>query len=260
MKQRLKTVIGVSIIFVLFAIISSLPLSYLFQSIPLFVFIFFFVSMIAFGEGETFGTFSLLFFGAIIVGIVFLWISQTNLPGTEFRISDQSIIALFTIVLAISTIINIIISNRSMKMSRVTNVDFYLINDTFDIQIKNLGPYSARAIKLEMEVFQDTKTKLTQKFKDFINVETRRVGFLAPSKGKYESFKDFLSKRIGVVVEENDYGDSTIRPKDRHQKAQYTLMLRLNYKTDHLFRVPFPQVRRYKISVTEDQVNVKDIS
>jgi len=138
------------LILVLFSLFNIPPLSsFGLIIISIYVMIFAFISPEWSPDiGKIILTLGLVF---LIIVMVFTWLSGGNIPYTNMKADNNTIIALFTIILAIATIINVITYKQSIGLSRLTELDFSL-NKILCVEIENLGNYPARGIKLTTQI------------------------------------------------------------------------------------------------------------
>ncbi|MEK6856026.1 MAG: hypothetical protein AABX66_02605 [Nanoarchaeota archaeon] len=190
----------------------------------------------------------------LTIVIVFAWLKQGNIPFTNIKADNNAIIALFTIILAIATIINIMIYKQSIGFSRLSELDFEL-NNILCVEIRNIGNYPARGIKLSTKIIDKIKSKGWQKrrFKDlFLSPEYTK--HYLPSKGHYaEKLREYLEKRF-----ELDYD----KVKEKHTSKVikfFKVRLELNYYSDNFFKNPIPIIKEYEVKIDSNGMTKEEV-
>lgn len=190
---------------------------------------------------------------AIIV-MIFAWLGEGNLPYTNLNVDNNAMLVLFTIILAIATIINTITNRQIVGFSRLSEVNFY-INPILCVIVENKGKYPVRRIKLTTEIREKMKSKGGLK---------RRLGdlFLSP-----EDEKHYLPSKENYVVDLRDYLKKRFKLKFDHDMQQYTsikeksfkIKLTLDYYSDNLFKNPLPIFKEFDIKVGPDGTTRKEV-
>src|SRR3989344_6600189 len=105
---------------------------------------------------------------------LFLWLFQVpilnTIPLFKEGITNEFIIAFFTIILTVSTIINLIIYKKSIALSRLTVLNASLNNELF-LRIKNIGEYPANRVKVNIDIRNKTNIRKIGSFNNLIKKE-----------------------------------------------------------------------------------------
>lgn len=204
----------------------------------------------------------------ILSGIIFTWFFNIQLPF-GINITDSSIIALFTIVLAGATIVNIFIYNRSLSLSRLSTIDVWL-EDNFYVRVLNMGDFGIKNVSVEMEIIEKPpkKSSFKEKFrinlinrvKDLLDTEEKKIRFIASHKNKRKDFFGYASKRLNLKKKSDKYNNSWVEFKKKEKKRDIFVRLSINYFTDTLSKSPRPFIKIFKIIFKEKKlIEVEEI-
>jgi len=189
-----------------------------------------------------------------VIILLFSWLHGGNIPYTNIKADNNTIVALFTIILAIATIINIVVSKESIGFSRLPELDFNL-NKILCVEIENKGNYPARGITLSTRITDKQKMKGWQK-RRFIDLYTSpefKKHYL-PSNERYaEKLSDYLEKRFEIKYDKNKEKHTSIKRKS------FKVRLVLNYHSDTFFKNPLPIIKEYEIEVDSAGMTKKEI-
>ncbi len=201
--------------------------------------------------GKTILTLILCF---MLIVLIFAWLNGGNIPYTNLKADSDAIMKIFTIVLAIATIINIGLYRQTIGFSRLSEVDFYL-NTILAVEIENKGNYPVRNIKLKTKVVDKQRNNgwLKSKIKDsFLSPEYEK--HYLSSKGRYaEKLKDYLEERFNLEF------NSDIQQYVSARKKFFKIRLELNYQSDALFQNPVPIIKEYEIEVDSEGTTRKEV-
>ncbi len=258
-NDRVSKLIGSILIFILLIIWIQFEL----LTTAYFFILIYFIIIISFtflkDEGRTLVNIIILMFSTFVF-IVLLnsWLFEKPIPLVNINIDSQMMTALFTLILAVFTMLNVYVYNKSMNLSRLTSLDISY-SHPFIFGIQNKGNFSARDIKVELWLRNISKCKenldfnrIIENIKEFFKVETRRVDFIGPGDSKPAIFSECLFNKL-KIKEVRLVPGFREEVKDSETGIKYLIFLKISYFTDTLYKTPIPLIKTYRISIYLDK-------
>jgi hypothetical protein len=259
-NSRLKELMGYILIFLMgiILIISNPPTTFFSGSnVFLLIYVFLFIIIIFFKKkaNEIMSMLGLSIVLSFLIALIFLWLFKIPLPFTADIMTDQSIMAIFTIVLAFATIVNVVYYRKSIDLSRTTNLVIE-IDNSLNVQIKNKGQFTARNINVELKLLNQSippiKQNFFKRFKDIFIPEEKSISFLTPD-GEYPiDFGHYIKKRFDLINNPDDRVGGYLSRKKRDKK-DFKMIVSVKYFTDTLSHVPFPVIKKVRVKI--DKLN-----
>lgn len=259
MRDRIKKLISIGIILLIILVMSIFDISLSSNFGGLLVITVFLTLILGLGEDDAFQNFvptilpivSTLF----VIWIVYLWVFKIPLPVVGYTVETEMIIALFTVILAVATIVNVSIYRKYADLARLTTLDI-TINKFFGFEVINTGPFAAKNIKVTIEVIDKKKEKnvwnrMKRNFRDYINVQKKQVGFLGVG-GKIQitEFSKFFEKRFNLDdVDDGTYSSESFRTKGKKSLENFIIKLNLSYSSDTLSKAPTPIMKKFRAKI-----------
>jgi hypothetical protein len=206
-----------------------------------------------------------LFFGIVILGLLFIlvcWIFQSNLPFVSVEMKDSTVITMFTVVLAIATILNYSNHKKSMGLSRLPNLHLGF-NGDLNIDIENVGKFDARGISIELELNQKKKTKLFKErvvnnLQEMFCIEENSVHFLGVGDSVSIPVSGFIKKRFNIKdLQDNMSGEFSYDIGER-ESLEFFVNVKLKYRSDTYFKNPLPVFRRFFVKISNGYAEIKE--
>ena len=200
----------------------------------------------------------------IVIGIIFIvinWLFDLSPYGIYFEITDQGIMALFTIILAVSTLINFYFSSRNLNLSRLTYLNFKL-DGIHSIRLKNIGNFSAKRIKIIVgckRIHKEGKflSKIWQLISEFFSPIESRIVNLFPNETVYlDPLIEKLKKKLDIKENKSVLGGLSFGSEEG--KREYLLDIAINYSTDRFYISPYPLFKKYKVIIDKNGINFVD--
>jgi hypothetical protein len=247
------------------------------SSLILYFFILLFILPSVFEyESEDMGLIILnILLGLILLVIVILWFFGIKIPlftGKVLEFDNNTIIAFFTIVLGIGTLINLYVYKKSINLARLSALDIEL-NEELNLKVINLGDFAIKRLWVEMELKDETERlkrkgnfsykkifkNIKQEFKDYYQTKTIKISYLSPHNYDFlDDFKDFIVKRFKLNEERdntrNELWGFFIKGK---KDFKYRIRVIVKYSSDTFQRAPCPLVRDFWITSNNGNYQVK---
>jgi signal transduction histidine kinase len=191
----------------------------------------------------------------VLIGfiILFFWLTGNNLPYVNINLDNETIMTLFTVILAIATTISLILYRQTIGFSRLSEVDFEL-NKILCIEIENKGNYPARNIHLTTQIIdKNKKIKFQKKLGDIFLSPEERIEYFPSKKRKALNLREDLIKRFKLKYDEKkELYTSKV-------KKEFNIRIVLNYKSDTGFKNPLPIIKEYYIEINSEGTIRKEI-
>jgi hypothetical protein len=251
LNKRTKKVLSVSVIILGIFILSFFKITLNSEILfPIFYISFF---ILAFGFEEdltqivTWGLFVVFLFS--LIAIVFFWLFGLPIPFFKITLTDSSIVAIFTIVLATTGIASAIIYKRSVDLQRLPFLDIFM-DEYFIIHIKNNSNFPARNINLDVEMIErrplTNKPLFIQNIKDrTINVLENRISYLSPGEIVDLNLADSITDRFNLSKKEGDIVTTNNR------LVCFKVILSVTFYSDQLAKNTSPISRSFKIEIND---------
>ena len=205
-----------------------------------------------------------------------LWLFQApvlnKIPLFQNGISNDIIIAFFTVILTVSTVINLVIYRKSIVLSRLTSLNA-ILDYCFSLKIKNIGEYPATRIKVSVDIRKKPKLqKLEYKyFKNLINrnvwlkfwnkiklqfwiSEESDIQYLEPKElSNSIDIYPLIKKYFREIKERKNERDEREIFSDTEKK--FKVIVIMHFYNDTGDKAPVPALRIFKIKV--DKIGVQ---
>ena len=178
----------------------------------------------------------------LLIGIIVIsWIIGGTIPYTTLNADNNTIIAIFTIILAIATIINTNIYRKMVGFSRLSEVDFDL-NSLLCLEVKNKGEYPVRNVKIKTKIFEKGSSGFRKLFDKFSSPEDD-THYISSKKDYIVDLREYLSKRFNI------WFDNQKNLCTSSKKRLFRIRIMVNYYTDNYFKNSLPIIKEYEVEV-----------
>ncbi len=260
LNKKTRRMLSIAIIFLLMIIISAFHISINLNTIFFLFYLSIFILGIGFEDEMSKIILSILYMVVILtlIGIVFLWLFKIPTPFIPLQLTDQSIVAIFTIVLASATIWSVFIYQKSTLLSRLSVLDVR-INQDLSIYVKNVGSYPIKRLEVEMELkellpLRERGKKFLKRLKDStLNVQEKEIHYLSLNEQKNIDFTEYIKKRFSLSENRNDRDEFLGFVTNKGESKRFRVAVRVKYQSDQLFKSPFPIVRNAIVDVNDKE-------
>lgn len=253
-NRRTKKVMAGAIFFLVLLVISSFKIN-LTSNLIFFLILLGYVLLAITVEEELqdfFGNAVSMIILLLLILIIASWIFGFNLPYLNLEMQDSTIIAIFTVVLAMAAIFTYQHHKKLLGLSRLTNISVKL-NEDLDLDVVNEGQFDARGIRVEYEVNKKGKTKL---FKErfFKNLRERffiledDLHLLGIKEGIHLPLSNFIKKSFKIKKDERI---------EKNEGLEFYLFVKVKYHSETYFRSPLPVFHKFQVVISKGRIHIR---
>ncbi len=258
LNKRTKKIISIILIYLLTILLIIFKIS---LNINIIIgLVYSFILLLGWGfEDDVRKIISSFFFAGILftlVVIMFSWILGFKVPFTNLSLTDNTIIAIFTIVLAFTSIITVGIYKKSIDLARLPILDF-LVNEDLTIKVENKGVYPARDVNIEIE-FIDRILRKSQRLskriiKDrTIDVQEENISYLSNGKTDNIDIREYIKKRFNLEEKFNNRDEFLGYISKNNEKINFLMKCRLTFCSDQFAKNSFPINKKFAFVIEKD--------
>jgi hypothetical protein len=255
MNKRQKKVVGFVLFVLILIILTIFNIQLTWNTFFILFYLFLTISVFAFEDDVKKILVSIIML--ILIGLL-VWIVVAYLFGVPFPYLavgiNEAVIPIFTIVLAVATISNVFVYYKIMNLSRLTNLDFEILDD-LRIKVINVGAFPARNIKIETEFVDKSipKKKVIKSIKtmskDWINPQEKTVRFLSAGRHCPIDFTEYIKKRFKIKEDVNEYNELVgYLPTSKNKKVDFKMIVTVNFYSDTLSKNQIPIIKEVRFT------------
>jgi hypothetical protein len=190
-----------------------------------------------------------------------------QIPIFKNGVTNEFVIAFFTIILTVSTIVNLIIYKKSVILSRLTVLSISLDEDFF-LKIHNVGDYPANQIKVDIDIRKKPYIKrinlnnLTKK-ESLINVFKQiKLNFWSSDRSDFGYLEPNEISELDIIsiirehhpnLKSNEKGGHRKISSDKEEK--FKIIVNISFYNDVGDKAPLPILRIFKVTINEGGVH-----
>jgi hypothetical protein len=257
-NSRVKKTLCIAIIIIFLFIIVSFKISLNSQLFGVFLLISIILLSSSYEDDfqSIFRSIIVLAMYAILIFIMLSWLFGFRVPLINKEFNDLATSTIFTIVIALATIVNVFLYKKSLSLSRLSTLRVDL-TDYLSLKLINVGNFDLRNIKIQIN-FSESKREMRNKdkIKEEVNrtfkIYERDIPILQSQERceiKEEDLVNFLKNRFPKKID-------FLLNKKMPEEWKFKTTLIVSYYSDTLDKAPLPIVKDYEVKIKNGEIKV----